>query len=307
MSWCVRGILVLVSAAALACSFSPSDANAVPDESELTKTAPLPGPEADAAASGALRIVAGNLSSGRRQSYDSGEGARIFRALEPDVALVQEMNVGNNDAASLRAFVDTAFGSEYGYVRGGEGAIPNAIVSRHPILESGVWDDPLTTDREFTWARIDVPGSRDLWAVSVHLLMKNAASRNAEATALVDHVRSKVPAGDFVVIGGDFNSPSPELLALLAPVVSAKAPFPDDQAGRVGTNATRTKHLDFVLVSPALEALQRPTRVGSVERPHGLVFDTRLFGAAPVPPSRPTDSAAEGMQHMAVVKDFVVP
>ena len=38
--------------------------------------------------------------------------------------------------------------------------IPNGIISRYPILEWGVWDDPETETREFVWARVDVPGPR---------------------------------------------------------------------------------------------------------------------------------------------------
>ena len=48
--------------------------------------------------------------------------------------------------------------------------VGNAILSRWPILESGEWDDTSVSNRDFAWARIDIPGPRDLWVVSVHLL-----------------------------------------------------------------------------------------------------------------------------------------
>lgn len=254
--------------------------------------------------SGPLRIVAGNVSTGK-QTYDGGEGIRIFRALRPDVALVQEMNYGKNDDPSIRAFVDAAFGAEYAYARQTGVGIPNGVVSRYPIRESGVWDDVLADTRDFVWARIDIPGPRDLWAVSVHLLTSNTASRESEATALVGQLKSKVPAGDYVVIGGDFNGGSTALLGILGQLVDSAAPMPDDQNGNVHTNAARNRHIDWVLASAGLGAFQVPTRVGAVERPHGLVFDTRLFGDG-APPAVSGDSAAAEMQHMAVVKDYLI-
>ncbi len=261
----------------------------------------------DTGSPGALRIVAGNLSSGNAQSYDPGEGIRIFKALAPDVALVQELNYGANDDASLRAFVDSAFGPEFSYVRAPLVQIPNGVVSRYPIVQSGVWDDPQVTNRDFTWARIDVPGARDLWAVSVHFLTSNASARIAEGQALVGYLQANVPAGDYVAIGGDFNTSDPALLSILSAYVDVNAPLPDDQSGNVNTNASRAKHYDWVLVSGALGTFQRPTRLGSVERPNGLVFDTRVFSPiADAPPSLAGDSAAASMQHMAVVKDFFV-
>src|SRR5689334_14110649 len=45
---------------------------------------------------GVLRVVASNLSSGPKQSYDPGEGIRLLKGLRPDVALIQEMNYGQN-------------------------------------------------------------------------------------------------------------------------------------------------------------------------------------------------------------------
>ena len=35
-----------------------------------------------------LRIMAANTSSGNRQSYDPGEGTRIFQGLDPDIVLI---------------------------------------------------------------------------------------------------------------------------------------------------------------------------------------------------------------------------
>jgi len=43
------------------------------------------------------------------------------------------------------------------------------------IVEAGEWDDPRVGNRDFAWARIDIPGPVDLWAVSVHFPMVPAA------------------------------------------------------------------------------------------------------------------------------------
>ena len=62
------------------------------------------------------------------------------------------------------------------------------------------------------------------------------------------------------------------------------------------------------MVSPALNAFQVPTVEGTVTRPNGLVFDTRVFTPlSSAPPALVGDSnPSDGMQHMAVVKDYVI-
>src|SRR5690348_6978080 len=66
-----------------------------------------------------VRIMAANTSSGNLQSYDPGHGNRIFQGLDPDIALVQEMNVtlngSKNSAATYRSWVDTNFGTGFHY------------------------------------------------------------------------------------------------------------------------------------------------------------------------------------------------
>ena len=60
-----------------------------------------------------VRIMAANISSGTNQSYDGGEGSRIFDGLNPDIALVQEMNVGSNSVTNYNSWVSTNFGAGY--------------------------------------------------------------------------------------------------------------------------------------------------------------------------------------------------
>ncbi|MBX5481440.1 MAG: hypothetical protein IRZ16_06275 [Myxococcaceae bacterium] len=257
--------------------------------------------------------MAANLTSGNNQSWDPGHGIRILQGLDPDVVLIQEFNYGTNDEADLRAFVDTAFGPGFYFVRESGAQIPNGVISRYPILASGVWDDPEVSNREFVWTQIDLPGPKDLWAVSLHLLTANASVRNAEAHALVGFITASVPEGDYLVIGGDFNTDTrgEACIATLDQVVvtdPALAPYPVDQNGLDGTNAKRTKPYDWVLADPDLNPLQQPVEIGSSTYPSGLVFDSRVYTPlSEVPPVLATDSGASNMQHMAVVKDFLIP
>lgn len=256
--------------------------------------------------------MAANTTSGNLQSYDLGHGTRIFQGLDPDIVLIQEFNYGNNSTSDLRSFVDEAFGEEFSYyIEGGNEQIPNGVISRFPIIESGEWIDSEVSNRDFAWARIDIPGDRHLWAVSVHFLTRNASVRNAQATALRNFVGQNVPAEDYLVIGGDFNTGSfnESGLNTLSSIVETDG-RPDDQNGSTGTNSSRSKPYDQVLPDAELEALEIPVTIlgHSTSYPEGLVFDSRVFTPlSAVSPVLSGDSGASGMQHMAVIRDFLVP
>ncbi len=263
-----------------------------------------------------VRVVAANLTSGSHQTYSpdngnhsnpEGAGARILRGLRPDVALLQEFTT----TVSVRQWVNATFGEEFSFfIETEPGGIPNGIVSRWPIVESGEWDDVTQKNRDFVWAKIALPGRRFLWAISVHLYSQKPAVRAAEAKALAELVRTKVPSEDFVVLGGDFNTKqrSEACMAELAGLFDVKAAPPADQAGLSETNANRNKPYDWVLADTELAATAAPTRIGGAEFAHGLVFDSRVFTPlADVAPVQAGDSAAPHMQHMVVVRDFVVP
>lgn len=267
-----------------------------------------------AAEGGRLRIMGGNITSGNGQSYDPGHGARIFQGLDPDVVLIQEFNFGTNSVADIRRFVTTTFGAGFSYFREAGAQIPNGVISRYPILSSGEWDDPAVANRDFSWARIDLPGDKDLWAVSVHFLTSSATNRNTEARALVGFIQANVPEGDYLVIGGDFNSDnrSESQFATLGTVVYTGAPHPVDGSGNPNTNAGRSKPYDSVFADGDLRAHQKPVVIGSGAGAstftNGLVVDTRAFNPiSQISPALTSDSAATGMQHMAIVKDFLLP
>lgn len=260
----------------------------------------------------ALRIVAGNLSSGNLQNYDGGHGVRIFTALQPDIALVQEMNFGDNSATAMRTFVDTTFGAGAYFTRGA-GAIPNGVVSRFPIISAGEWTDSQIPNRTFVYARIDLPNSpRDLWAVSLHL-STNGTLRPLEADELIGLIQANIPANDYLVLGGDLNAGvrNESALMKLSAVVQSAVPAPVDQNGLGATNSPRNRPLDWVLADTDLQPLTVTTNIGGIATAAGFVFDTRLFSQpqldAGFAPALVGDSAATGMQHMAVARDFVVP
>ena len=85
-------------------------------------------------------------------------------------------------------------------------------------------------------------------------------------------------------------------------------PPPVDGHGIPATNAPRNRPYDWVLAGPTLDKLAVPVKLAGQEFPHGLVFDSRVFEPlAKLPPVQPGDSALPMMQHMAVVRDFLVP
>lgn len=268
------------------------------------------GAREDALASVRIRLMAANLSSGNGQDYDPGHGIRIFQGTKPDVVMIQEFSYKTSSAADLRAFVDTAFGPGFQYYREAGAQIPNGIISRYPIIASGEWDDPSVSNRDFAWARIDIPGPKDLWAVSVHLLTTGSSVRNTEATNLVNRIKANIPTGDYLVIGGDFNTGSRTegCFNTFAQVVTTASPYPADRNGNTNTNLGRNEPYDHVLVDSDLRQYQTAVVIGGSSFSAGLVADTRVYSPiSELSPALSGDSGASGMQHMGVIKDFLVP
>ena len=259
-----------------------------------------------------IRTVAANITSGNSQSYEA-PGTRILQGLDPDIVMLQEFNVGTSSStAEVRAWVNTAFGADFSYFRETYNGIPNGVISRWPIIASGSWDDTTISDRGFAWARIDIPGDKNLWVVSVHLKSSSGEStqRQSQAQQLVAYIKANVPSGDYLLIGGDCNTYSytEACLGTLGGIVDVSAPRPVDQAGDADTNASRAEHYDWVLAEPELDVLEIPVEIGSLSFSNGLVFDSRVFSPlSSVSPVLSTDSGATNMQHMAVVRAFAVP
>jgi len=262
-----------------------------------------------------IRVVAANLTSENRQTYSpdnanhtnpEGAGARILKGLNPDIVLIQEFTT----TIPTRQWVNQTLGREFHFTREEGKQLPNGIINRFTIADSGSWDDRVVGNRGFAWAQLRLPGQRDLWVVSVHLHAKGATSRTVQAKALAEFVRRKVPESAFLIIGGDLNTrvTDEECFRHLARVVIIPRTPPADADGIIHTNAPRNRPYDWVLANSALERHAVPVELAGQRFPHGLVFDSRVFEPLEkVPPVQRGDSAAPFMQHMAVVRDFRIP
>ena len=264
-----------------------------------------------------FRVMGANLSSGNNQRYETA-GLDILRGLKPDIVAIQEFNyasagsAGVNTAAAFREMIDGAFGTNFCYTRESSNTftIPNGVISRWPILASGSWDDSLIPDRGFCWAQIDLPGTNDLYVVSVHLKASSGSSgtRSSEATALKALITANFPTNAWIVVAGDFNLSSRSETALSTfKTFLSDSPIPADGSGDPDTNAGRDNPYDYVLPSLTLATNFVPVVVGAQTFNNGLVFDSRVFTPlSAVSPVQAGDSGVTGMQHMGVVKDFKV-
>ena len=265
-----------------------------------------------------LRVMAANTTSSNASRYEA-EGMRIFRGLKPDIVAMQEFKylstngLGENTTNAFREMINSAFGTNFVYFRETNAgySIPNGIISRWRIKESGSWDDIQVSDRGFAWARIDLPGTNDLYFVSVHLHGNGGpSSRSIEAANLRDLIQSNFPANAWIVVAGDFNTDTrSEACMTTFKSYLSDAAIPDD--GNLNgtpdpdTNENRGKPYDYALPSFTLATNQVATVIGSRSFPNGLVFDSKIYTPlTEVSPVQFSDSHVFNMQHMAVVKDF---
>ena len=255
-----------------------------------------------------VRIMAANLTSGNSQTYETA-GLNILKGLRPDVVAIQEFKYGSSTAAEIRLMVDTTFGTSFDYYREPSGNIPNGIISRFPILAAGSWDDPKVSDRGFAWAQLDLPGSNDLYVVSVHLYSSGSAGdRNTEATVIKSNILASFPANAWVVVAGDFNTDSRSEAAIgTFTTFLSDNPIPGDavSGGDQDTNEPRNRPYDYVLPSLSFVTNLVPVVFPSQTFANGLVFDSAVYGPlSDVAPVASGDSHVSNMQHMGVVKDF---
>jgi len=259
-----------------------------------------------------IRVMAANTTTGNNQRYEA-PGLRIFQGLKPDVVAVQEFNyastngLGINTPAALREMIDGAFGTNFVYYRENGYSIPNGIISRWPIIDSGSWDDVQVPDRGFAWARIDIPGTNDLYLVSVHLHSSGGSSSRAiEAANLKTLIQSSFPTNAFVILAGDFNTDARNETAVNTfKTFLSDAPVPVDNNGNPNTNLSRQRPYDYVLPGFTFASNQTAVVIGAQHFTNGLVFDSRIYmPLGDVSPVQATDSSAPNMQHMAVMKSF---
>ncbi len=263
-----------------------------------------------------VRVMAANLN-GNTQSYQPF-AIRLFLGLKPDVVAIQEFNYTStnganvNNAAAFREMVDLGFGTNYSYFReptSSNGDIPNGIISRYPIIASGSWTDTQVANRGFAWAQIDLPGTNDLYVVSVHFLTSSSSARATEANNLKALMQANFPANAWIVLAGDFNAGSrSEACVTTWGGYLTDAPVPVDNLGNSQTSANRNSPHDYVLPSLTFTNFETATVFPTLNYPNGLVFDSRVYNATDLannfPPVQSGDST--NAQHMAVMKDFSV-
>ena len=254
--------------------------------------------------------MAANLN-GDTQSYQPF-AIRIFQGLKPDIVAIQEFNYSNNTASDFRSMVDAAFGTNFVYYREpytANGDIPNGIISRYPILVAGSWVDTVQSqpNRGFAWAQIAVPGTNDLYIVSVHLLTSSAGVRSSEAANLKTLIQSNFPSNAWIVVAGDFNTDTRTESTTMTTFDSylSDNPVPADNNGNSNTSQNRNHPHDYVLPSFSLTNFETATVFPSHSFPNGLVFDSTVYTPlSDVPPVQFSDST--NAQHMAVMKDFLI-
>lgn len=266
-----------------------------------------------------LRVVAANLTEGNNQRYET-PGLNILQGLKPDIVAIQEFNyastggAGLNTPAAFREMLDRTFGTDFGYFREAGYNIPNGIISRYPIIANGSWldSDVGVNDRGFAWAQIDVPGTNDLYVVSVHLKASNSSSdvarRAAQTVELQALIATNFPPDAWIIVAGDFNiyAEDEAAVATLRTFVS-DAQVPTDLNGNPHTNQGRNRRYDRVLASFSLTNSLTPVVMPSHTLTNGLVFvSTNYAPLSDVTPVQFGDSTVTGMQHMAVVKDFEI-
>lgn len=269
-----------------------------------------------------FRAMAANISTGNNQSYDPGHGIRIFKAVKPDIVMIQEFRYGRNNDDDINSMVSSTFGPEYFYSRGryvDSSWIPNGIISRFPIIESGYWKSNLANNRDWDWAILDIPGNKELLVVSLHLLTEKNAQ---EIGPLTREIENKI-ADDkkknleyYVMVGGDFNSSTvlngkTDLKRVVYTSFSNNGSRPKDQDGDTTTNATRGKTLDVLLVDKELQQKEIPAKIGRHSYNNGHVFDSRVYDKlgelGDVTPVQADDCKGGKPiynQHMAVIRDF---
>lgn len=254
-----------------------------------------------------VRIAAANLTSGDNQSYTLGHGIRILQGIQADIILLQEFNYQSNTPAQLTALVTAICGAECVYARGPAAKIPNGVISRYPLVDSGSWTDTQVGNRDFVWARIDVPGDEDVLAISVHLLGSSSSKRAIEATNLVNLIDAFPNRPAYVVLGGDFNTENrtETCISNFSTFFHTGEPYPVDMNNDGTTNTNRNKPYDWVLSNPSLQSRLVPSDMGQNVFDSGAVIDTRTYTPlSDISPALATDSSGPSMQHMAVVRDF---
>ena len=285
-----------------------------------------------------IRFMAANITSGNNQTYDDQRGIHIIKAFNPDIILMQEFNYEQGE----HALVEEICGANCHFSTTSH-SIPNAIISKYPILSSGSWPSNVKSARNWDWAVINIPGKRKLLAVSLHL---HSERNGSELAPLKQKIEAKQKEGNYyVVIGGDFNTKSRggvrsqfgRMLYVGKDNPNAKddktavpaldkvcdgGEFPVDQNGNSCTSGERDDPYDWVLFDKDLNEFEIPIVVGNRTYNYGHIVDSRIYAQhdelSLIPPVQAEDSELcyaddwctnnkgerTNMQHQAVVRDI---
>jgi endonuclease/exonuclease/phosphatase family metal-dependent hydrolase len=135
------------------------------------------------------------------------------------------------------------------------------------VVASRSWGNSIT--RICTWARLIGRDGRALWVFNVHLDHISQPSRERSTALLAERVAARVPAGEPVIVTGDFNAGEDN------PAITTLTAGPADRQGRL-VDTFRVRHpdaspvgtitsfkfgnidgdkIDYVLVEPGTEVL----------------------------------------------------
>ena len=272
-----------------------------------------------------LRLMAANTTTGRYGFYQS-DGIRIFQAIDPDVIMVQEfLYDGSIDTLVEKIYGAGCLSQKKCFYYRGDRSKPNGIISKYKIIDHGFWRDSGYSDRNLDWAIIDIPGNIELYAISVHLSTKGSeqvAPARMIATKIAAH-KAANPGKYYYVVGGDFNGSTAVGGFTSSNAFDGSDPYPESEKCRTGkgsykctnTNHGRTKHYDWILESSNLSKFRVTTKLckqndknDCLEYPKSLVFDTREYinKSDYILPAKLNDSSDEYMQHMSIIKDFII-
>ena len=258
-----------------------------------------------------LRIMSANATSGSAQLYEA-PGMNMLYAMDPDIIIIQEFA---GSALEVVQNLEDHFHTKYSYHKG-KGRIGNGIIVKGENKIKSTYTQPsvISTirDRYYEAAIVDIPGDKDLLVVSLHLYTKaseDQVSQIDEYPAVAKFIHSILNEGDYyVAVGGDLNSSTNYYVnyywnSMLATDIT----YPRDQKGNFKTNAARRRHYDWVLVDKKFQEFSVPTQIGSQTFPNGYVLDSRVHSPlSDISPVEYDDSAAQNMQHMPVVRDFLI-
>jgi endonuclease/exonuclease/phosphatase family metal-dependent hydrolase len=202
-----------------------------------------------------FRAVSYNIHHGRGadDAIDLPRVARVIRAADPDLVLLQEVDQrtrrsgGVDQAAELARLtgLHAAFGKAIDYAGGGYG---QALLSRLPLREPTVHPLPgdAADEPRIAFAARTTALGRDTLVISTHLHHRSAAARERQAARLNELFGGLAgPA----LLGGDFNAPpdSPPM-TLLARQWAVATAGPNLATFPAGNPA---RQIDFILTRPA--------------------------------------------------------